>query len=216
MKHAELQVSRSITPGISWLIVWAIWSIAQEFWVLLEKSVTKADEIDYNDFIRVSKLIQDQKAKYVHSFTWTFESNVVCLSHRRYFTARTFARLSKGRSSISAISLFNFIFRKEWFCQTKIALSLYDVHGKGYLTEHVSRVNERGKCLSLMHICDFLFMSGFGKLHHRTDSQPDRGLSQLTGSYAWIIFNYPFIMLALLAEWLRSELLSLLRLHRCS
>lgn len=57
---------------------------------------------------------------------------------RHYFTVRNFARLSKGRISISAVSLFNFIVRKEWFCQTKIALSLYDASGQGYLTENVS------------------------------------------------------------------------------
>lgn len=33
---------------------------------MLEKSVTKPDEIDYDDFTRISKLIQDEKAKSVY------------------------------------------------------------------------------------------------------------------------------------------------------
>lgn len=104
----------------------------QELWVILEKSVgTTSDSVstpanqsipvehtfDYDDFTRIANLL-DSSSK-----------------ARRYFTAKTFAKLTRGSTQISVVSLFNFIVRKEWFLQTKVALSLYDVSGSGFLTE---------------------------------------------------------------------------------
>jgi Ca2+-binding EF-hand superfamily protein len=105
----------------------------QELWVILEKSVGNAGNdssspanrsipaestLDYDDFIRIANLL-DSSSK-----------------GRRYFTALTFAKLTRGTTTkIAVVSLFNYIVRKEWFLQTKVALSLYDVYGNGCLTE---------------------------------------------------------------------------------
>lgn len=60
---------------------------------------------------------------------------------RPYFTAEVFGRLQAaegGMGKVRAVSLFNYVMRRVWLQQTRIGLSLYDVTGQGYLTEHVS------------------------------------------------------------------------------
>lgn len=46
-----------------------------------------------------------------------------------------------GFGKVRGVSLFNYVMRRVWLQQTRIGLSLYDVTGQGYLTEHVSMVN---------------------------------------------------------------------------
>ena len=90
----------------------------QELWVILEKSSESSHgDIDYDDFTRIANLLPPSSKA------------------RKYLTAKTFGKLTRGRTKLSIVILFNFIVRKEWFCQTKIALSLYDVSGQGFLTE---------------------------------------------------------------------------------
>lgn len=67
--------------------------------------------------------------------------STIIIFHRPYFTAEVFGRLQTAEGSIGrvrAVSLFNYIMRRVWLQQTRIGLSLYDVTGQGYLTEHVS------------------------------------------------------------------------------
>jgi Ca2+-binding EF-hand superfamily protein len=96
----------------------------QELWVLLEKSVPQASEpgepqtMDYSDFKRIGALLGNSKAK-------------------RYVTPVMFAKLLDGnrKGRVSILNFFNYVMRKVWLQQTKIALSLYDATGNGYLRE---------------------------------------------------------------------------------
>ncbi|XP_060806537.1 serine/threonine-protein phosphatase 2A regulatory subunit B'' subunit gamma-like [Amyelois transitella] len=59
--------------------------------------------------------------------------------YRPYFTAEVFGRLQAaegGVGRVRGVSLFNYVMRRVWLQQTRIGLSLYDVTGQGYLTEH--------------------------------------------------------------------------------
>ncbi|CAH0596920.1 unnamed protein product [Chrysodeixis includens] len=59
--------------------------------------------------------------------------------YKPYFTAEVFGRLQAaegGVGRVRAVSLFNYVMRRVWLQQTRIGLSLYDVTGQGYLTEH--------------------------------------------------------------------------------
>ncbi|XP_047035334.1 serine/threonine-protein phosphatase 2A regulatory subunit B'' subunit gamma-like [Helicoverpa zea] len=98
----------------------------KHLWSLLEKSngnstVTNNDEliIDYFQF----KKIRDEAGP----------------KYKPYFTAEVFGRLQAaegGVGRVRAVSLFNYVMRRVWLQQTRIGLSLYDVTGQGYLTEH--------------------------------------------------------------------------------
>ncbi|RWS30893.1 serine/threonine-protein phosphatase 2A regulatory subunit B'' subunit gamma-like isoform X1, partial [Leptotrombidium deliense] len=58
-------------------------------------------------------------------------------SIRKYFDASTFAKLQSNSTSgtVSIVNFFNYVMRKVWFQESRIALSLYDSDGQGYLTE---------------------------------------------------------------------------------
>lgn len=58
---------------------------------------------------------------------------------RSHFSPETFGKLCRGNLTINSLDLFNFLVRKEWFWQTRIALSLYDQTGEGFLHESVSK-----------------------------------------------------------------------------
>ncbi|KAL0812062.1 hypothetical protein ABMA28_009452 [Loxostege sticticalis] len=98
----------------------------KHLWSLLEKSngsysMSNNDElmIDYFQF----KKIRDEAGP----------------KYRPYFTAEVFGRLQSAEGSmgrVRAVSLFNYVMRRVWLQQTRIGLSLYDVTGQGYLTEH--------------------------------------------------------------------------------
>ncbi|KAG6451503.1 serine/threonine-protein phosphatase 2A regulatory subunit B'' subunit gamma-like isoform X1 [Manduca sexta] len=98
----------------------------KQLWSLLEKSngsysTANNDElvIDYFQF----KKIRDEAGP----------------KYRPYFTAEVFGRLQAaegGVGRVRAVSLFNYVMRRVWLQQTRIGLSLYDVTGQGYLTEH--------------------------------------------------------------------------------
>ncbi|KAF9797750.1 hypothetical protein SFRURICE_017945 [Spodoptera frugiperda] len=98
----------------------------KHLWSLLEKTngsynVTSNDEliIDYFQF----KKIRDEAGP----------------KYKPYFTAEVFGRLQAaegGVGRVRAVSLFNYVMRRVWLQQTRIGLSLYDVTGQGYLTEH--------------------------------------------------------------------------------
>ncbi|XP_061724106.1 serine/threonine-protein phosphatase 2A regulatory subunit B'' subunit gamma-like [Cydia pomonella] len=98
----------------------------KHLWSLLEKSngsysTSNNDElmIDYFQF----KKIRDEAGP----------------KYRPYFTAEVFGRLQAaegGAGRVRGVSLFNYVMRRVWLQQTRIGLSLYDVTGQGYLTEH--------------------------------------------------------------------------------
>ncbi|XP_063387904.1 serine/threonine-protein phosphatase 2A regulatory subunit B'' subunit gamma-like [Cydia fagiglandana] len=98
----------------------------KHLWSLLEKSngsysTSNNDElmIDYFQF----KKIRDEAGP----------------KYRPYFTAEVFGRLQAaegGTGRVRGVSLFNYVMRRVWLQQTRIGLSLYDVTGQGYLTEH--------------------------------------------------------------------------------
>ncbi|XP_026728131.1 serine/threonine-protein phosphatase 2A regulatory subunit B'' subunit gamma-like [Trichoplusia ni] len=98
----------------------------KHLWSLLEKSngnytAASNDEliIDYFQF----KKIRDEAGP----------------KYKPYFTAEVFGRLQAaegGVGRVRAVSLFNYVMRRVWLQQTRIGLSLYDVTGQGYLTEH--------------------------------------------------------------------------------
>lgn len=60
MTHQELQVCFIIAYITN---MRSRHSFEQEFWVVLEKSVGEQREIDYDDFLRICKLLQNEKAQ---------------------------------------------------------------------------------------------------------------------------------------------------------
>ncbi|XP_026332736.1 serine/threonine-protein phosphatase 2A regulatory subunit B'' subunit gamma-like [Hyposmocoma kahamanoa] len=98
----------------------------KHLWSLLEKSngsysMANNDELTI-DYLQFRKIRDDAGPKY-----------------RPYFTAEVFGRLQAaegGMGKVRAVSLFNYVMRRVWLQQTRIGLSLYDVTGQGYLTEH--------------------------------------------------------------------------------
>ncbi|CAB3229828.1 unnamed protein product [Arctia plantaginis] len=98
----------------------------KHLWSLLEKTnpnnnVGNNDELII-DYIQFRKLREEAGPKY-----------------KPYFTAEVFGRLQAAEGGIGrvrAVSLFNYVMRRVWLQQTRIGLSLYDVTGQGYLTEH--------------------------------------------------------------------------------
>ncbi|KAJ0171555.1 hypothetical protein K1T71_013105 [Dendrolimus kikuchii] len=98
----------------------------KQLWSLLEKSngsysTTNNDELVI-DYFQFRKIRDESGPKY-----------------RPYFTAEVFGRLQAaegGVGRVRAVSLFNYVMRRVWLQQTRIGLSLYDVTGQGYLTEH--------------------------------------------------------------------------------
>ncbi|CAG2120320.1 unnamed protein product, partial [Medioppia subpectinata] len=97
----------------------------QQLWVLLEKSCSQTSEsyekqrIDYLEYKRIRGLL-DPKSK-----------------AKEYFTATVFAKLQDNdpNKKISILNFFNYVMRKVWLRQTRIALSLYDITGQGFLKE---------------------------------------------------------------------------------
>ncbi|CAH2231730.1 jg14310 [Pararge aegeria aegeria] len=98
----------------------------KHLWSLLEKSngsysMANSDELTI-DYLQFKKLKDESGPKY-----------------RPYFTAEVFGRLQAAEGGIGrvrGVSLFNYVMRRVWLQQTTIGLSLYDVTGQGYLTEH--------------------------------------------------------------------------------
>ncbi|KAI8432870.1 hypothetical protein MSG28_013797 [Choristoneura fumiferana] len=98
----------------------------KHLWGLLEKSngsysMANNDELTI-DYFQFKKIRDDAGPKY-----------------RPYFTAEVFGRLQAAEGNVGrvrGVSLFNYIMRRVWLQQTRIGLSLYDVTGQGYLTEH--------------------------------------------------------------------------------
>lgn len=78
------------------------------------------------------------------------------LFSRPYFTAEVFGRLQAAEGGIGrvrGVSLFNYVMRRVWLQQTRIGLSLYDVTGQGYLTEHVCLIYIISNILCLLRYC---------------------------------------------------------------
>ncbi|XP_041970964.1 serine/threonine-protein phosphatase 2A regulatory subunit B'' subunit gamma-like isoform X2 [Aricia agestis] len=98
----------------------------KHLWSLLEKSngsfsMANSDELTV-DYIQFKKIRDEAGPKY-----------------KPYFTAEVFGRLQASEGGIGrvrGVSLFNYVMRRVWLQQTRIGLSLYDVTGQGYLTEH--------------------------------------------------------------------------------
>ncbi|CAH0403056.1 unnamed protein product [Chilo suppressalis] len=98
----------------------------KHLWSLLEKSngsysIAGNDELTI-DYLQFKKIRDEAGPKY-----------------RPYFTAEVFGRLQAAEGSngrVRGLSLFNYVMRRVWLQQTRIGLSLYDVTGQGYLTEH--------------------------------------------------------------------------------
>ncbi|XP_072948344.1 serine/threonine-protein phosphatase 2A regulatory subunit B'' subunit gamma-like [Epargyreus clarus] len=98
----------------------------KHLWSLLEKSngsytMANNDELTI-DYMQFRKLRDSAGPKYRH-----------------YLTAEVFGRLQAaegGVGKVRGVSLFNYVMRRVWLQQTRIGLSLYDVTGQGYLTEH--------------------------------------------------------------------------------
>lgn len=98
----------------------------KQLWSLLEKcnpssNVGNNDELII-DYFQFKKLREEAGSKY-----------------KPYLTAEVFGRLQAAEGGIGrvrAVSLFNYVMRRVWLQQTRIGLSLYDVTGQGYLTEH--------------------------------------------------------------------------------
>ncbi|XP_026499887.1 serine/threonine-protein phosphatase 2A regulatory subunit B'' subunit gamma-like [Vanessa tameamea] len=98
----------------------------KHLWSLLEKSngsysMANSDELTV-DYLQFKKIRDEAGPKY-----------------RPYFTAEVFGRLQAAEGGIGrvrGVSLFNYVMRRVWLQQTRIGLSLYDVSGQGYLTEH--------------------------------------------------------------------------------
>ncbi|XP_068624966.1 serine/threonine-protein phosphatase 2A regulatory subunit B'' subunit gamma-like [Battus philenor] len=99
----------------------------KHLWSLLEKSSGNQSPSNNNDeltidYLQFKKIRDDAGPKY-----------------RPYFTAEVFGRLQAaegGVGKVRGVSLFNYVMRRVWLQQTRIGLSLYDVTGQGYLTEH--------------------------------------------------------------------------------
>ncbi|KAL4716420.1 hypothetical protein ACJJTC_015848 [Scirpophaga incertulas] len=98
----------------------------KHLWSLLEKSngsfsMSNNDELTI-DYFQFRKLRDEAGPKY-----------------KPYLTAEVFGRLQAAEGSVGrvrTVSLFNYVMRRVWLQQTRIGLSLYDVTGQGYLTEH--------------------------------------------------------------------------------
>ena len=97
---------------------------------------------------------------------------------REYFNPIVFAKLldDDPNGKISILNFFNYIMRKVWLRQTRIALSLYDITGHGFLREQVCH-----DCItysSLNHSLNAYLIERIGsrKLHSRTDSNTNSGL----------------------------------------
>ncbi|XP_045540468.1 serine/threonine-protein phosphatase 2A regulatory subunit B'' subunit gamma [Papilio machaon] len=98
----------------------------KHLWSLLEKSngnysPSSNDDLTI-DYMQYRKIRDEAGPKY-----------------RPYFTAEVFGRLQAaegGFGKVRGVSLFNYVMRRVWLQQTRIGLSLYDVTGQGYLTEH--------------------------------------------------------------------------------
>ncbi|XP_026750550.2 serine/threonine-protein phosphatase 2A regulatory subunit B'' subunit gamma-like [Galleria mellonella] len=98
----------------------------KHLWSLIEKSngsysMANSDELTI-DYFQFKKIRDEAGPKY-----------------RPYFTAEVFGRLQAaegGVGRVRGVSLFNYVMRRVWLQQTRIGLSLYDVTGQGYLTEH--------------------------------------------------------------------------------
>ncbi|XP_050671495.1 serine/threonine-protein phosphatase 2A regulatory subunit B'' subunit gamma-like [Leptidea sinapis] len=98
----------------------------KHLWSLLEKSngsysMSNSEDLTL-DYVQFKKIRNEAGPKY-----------------RPYFKAEVFGRLQAAEGGIGrvrGVSLFNYVMRRVWLQQTRIGLSLFDVTGQGYLTEH--------------------------------------------------------------------------------
>lgn len=90
----------------------------QEIWILLENAAPFPNLLNYESYLQVASLVDNEKAK-------------------KIFSPNTFAKLSFGSTVVNIANLFNFIARKTWFSRTKIELMMHDVSKEGFLTEMV-------------------------------------------------------------------------------
>lgn len=88
---------------------------------------------------------------------------------RPYFSSTVFAKLQEEdpHGRISILHFFNYIMRKIWLKQTRIALSLYDVTGQGFLKEIVCDFNTLWKIVyqisafTCLRILKIIFKNSF-------------------------------------------------------